>query len=46
MNFSDYLIESYSPILYESVDEYKSLLEAVEDIIHLPPTWAVEFFKE
>ena len=45
MNFSDYLIESYSPILYESVDEYKSLLEAVEDIIHLPPTWAVEFSK-
>lgn len=43
MNFNNYLIES--TILYESIIQYNTILEAVAEIAEIPPSWAVEFTK-
>lgn len=43
MNFNNYLIES--TILYESIIQYNTILEAVAEIAEIPPSWVVEFTK-
>lgn len=44
MKFTDYLVENRSVELYESTT-YNSLLEAVQNIAKMPPTWVVGFTK-
>lgn len=44
MKFTDYLIENRSVELHESI-VYNSLLEAVQNIAKMPPTWVVGFTK-
>ena len=44
MKFTDYLVENRSVELYESTT-YSSLLEAVQNIAKMPPTWVVGFTK-